>query len=73
MLEFWLNETLSEAKLLNLPGCISKSAGGAGSTGKRGVCVEFGVDRLTLLNTGISSEGVDRLYRSMFSTTVGFY
>ena len=72
VLERWINDTLSEAKL-NLPGCISKNAGGSGPTGTSAVCVEFGVDRLTLLNTGISSEGVDKLYRSMFSTTVGFY
>ena len=73
VLEFWLNETLSEAKLLNLPGSILKNGENSGSSGKRGACVEFGVDRLTLLNTGISNEGVDKLYRSLFATTVGFY
>lgn len=37
------------------------------------MCIDLGIDRLTLLATGISNEGIDKLYRCLFATTVGFY
>jgi len=72
VLEFWLNETLGEAQLQSLPSGIKK-APTSSSSSKRSVCIDLGVDRLTLLATGISNEGIDKLYRCLFATTVGFY
>lgn len=72
VLEFWLNETLGEAQLQDLPTGIKK-APASSSSSKRSVCIDLGIDRLTLLATGISNEGIDKLYRCLFATTVGFY
>jgi len=36
------------------------------------VSVEYGIDRLTLVNTGMSAKAIDKLYRSLFVTTIGF-
>ena len=47
-----------------------KAQGAAGIAS--GLCFEYGIDRLTLNNSGISSESTDKLYRSFFVTTVGF-
>jgi hypothetical protein len=35
--------------------------------------MEYGIDRLTLSNTGISNENIDKLYRSFFVTSVGLF
>lgn len=65
ILEFWLNDTLKEAKILNIPGCINSSGKHASN--------DFGIDRITLSNSGIPSESIDHLYRCLFTNTVGFY
>ena len=65
ILEFWLNDTLKEAKTLNIPGCLN-------SSGKH-ASIDFGIDRITLANSGIPSESIDNLYRCLFTNTVGFY
>lgn len=76
VLETWINETLREAEYFDVPGSIRRNAteGGGGSTGRvQTVCMDYGIDRLTLNNTGISNESIDKIYRSLFTTTVGFF
>ena len=78
VLETWINETLREAEYFDVRGCIQRTAteggGSSASTGKVvTVCMDYGVDRLTLNNTGISNESIDKLYRCLFTTTMGFF
>ena len=75
VLETWINETLREAEAFDINGCIQRVRAGEGSAngGKQTKCIEYGIDRLTLGNTGISNASIDKMYRSLFVTTMGFY
>jgi len=73
-LETWINDMLQESEFFEIRGTIkrTKKAQGAAAGIASGLCFEYGIDRLTLNNSGISSESTDKLYRSFFVTTVGF-
>ena len=75
VLETWINETLREAEYFAIPGVLNKNRQGEGSGagGRQSKSMEYGIDRLTLNNTGISNESIDKLYRSFYITTVGLF
>jgi hypothetical protein len=66
ILESWINETLSDAEHLNIPGIILKPESKVPVT-------RYNIDRITLLKGGIPQESINRIYRSLFVYSVGFY
>lgn len=66
VLETWINETLSDAEHLDIPGVILKPE-------HKNPISRYGIDRLALTNAGIPNELVDRIYRALFVYSVGFY
>lgn len=70
-LEFWLNQTLMEAQLLNIRGTLKKNI--RAINGRANICIDYGIDRLTLKNTGLTNFDIDKLYRMMFVNTSGFF
>ena len=66
ILETWINNTVSDAESLSFPDEVIKKE-------SKLPLVRFGVDRTTLLKSGLQSVDVDRLYRSLFVYSIGFY
>lgn len=66
ILETWLNNTIEEATDLNLPDKVLKAD-------VKVPLVRFGIDRTTLLNSGLQSSEVDRIYRALFVYSIGFF
>lgn len=66
VIEKWLNETLSDAEHLDIPGVILKPE-------HKNPISRYGIDRLELNNNGIPAEMIDRIYRCLFVYSVGFY
>ena len=73
--ENWINDTLSQAEYYQIPGCVKRIhiGEGPGAKGKQNVSVDYGIDRLTLNYTGFSNDIVDKLYRSLYVNSIGFY
>ncbi len=65
-LETWINETLTDAHHLEIPGVLIKPE-------LANPIPRYGIDRNSLVNSGISAEEVDRIYRSLFVYSVGFF
>jgi hypothetical protein len=65
-LETWINETLTDADHLDIPGVILKPE-------HKLPIQRYGVDRAELKAAGIPEETVDRIYRALFVYSVGFY
>ncbi len=65
-LETWINETLTDAHHLEIPGVLTKPE-------LANPIHRYGIDRNSLVNSGISAEEVDRIYRSLFVYSVGFF
>lgn len=66
ILETWLNNTIEDAIDLNLPEKVIKNE-------TKVPLVRFGIDRTTLLNSGLQSSEVDRIYRALFVYSIGFF
>lgn len=66
VLETWINETLSDAEHLDIPGVILKPE-------SKNPISRYGVDRHFLQVEGIPNETIDRIYRSMFVYSVGWF
>ena len=66
VLETWINETLSDAEHLDIPGVILKPE-------HKNPISRYGIDRMVLSNAGIPNELIDRVYRALFVYSVGFY
>ena len=66
VIETWINETLQDAEHLDIPGVILKPE-------HQVPLVRYGIDKLILINAGIPQETIDRIYRSLFVYSVGFY
>ena len=66
VLEAWINETLTDAYHLEIPGVLTQPE-------HKNPVHRYGIDRQTLVDAGISSEEVDRIYRSLFVYSVGFF
>jgi hypothetical protein len=62
----WLNETLSDAEHLDIPGIILKPE-------HKNPISRYGIDRIELNNNGIPNDLIDRVYRCLFVYSVGFY
>jgi chromosome segregation ATPase len=66
ILETWLNNTVSDAEDFELPSSVLKQE-------NKLPLVRYGIDRSALLNSGLPSIEVDRLYQSLFVHSIGFY
>jgi hypothetical protein len=66
VIEVWLNETLSDAEHLDIPGIILKPE-------HKNPISRYGIDRIELNNNGIPNDLIDRIYRCLFVYSVGFY
>ena len=66
VLETWINETLTDAYHLDIPGVLMKP-------GHKNPIHRYGIDRQSLVDAGISGKEVDRIYRSLFVYSVGFF
>lgn len=66
VMETWLNETLTEAEHLDIPGVILKPE-------HKNPVTRYGIDRMELTNHGVPNEVVDRIYRCLFVYSIGFY
>ena len=66
ILETWLNQTLNEAETLEIPGVLIKPT-------HKLPLARYGIERDRLVSSQISVADVDRIYRSLFVYSVGFY
>lgn len=66
ILETWLNSTVSDAEDFNVSSEVLRHD-------SKLPLVRYGIDRSALLASGLSSLEIDRLYRSLFVHSIGFY
>ena len=66
VIENWINATLTDAEHLDIPSVILKPKNKVPLT-------RYGIDRISLTAAGISAGLVDRIYRSLFVYSVGFF
>lgn len=66
VLETWINETLTDAEHLDIPGVLLKPE-------HKNPIARYGIDRMSFSAQGIPNELVDRVYRALFVYSVGFY
>ncbi len=66
VLETWINDTLSDAEHLDIPGLILKPE-------HKNPISRYGIDRISFQLLGIPNELADRVYRALFVYSVGFY
>jgi chromosome segregation ATPase len=66
ILEAWINNTISDAEQIELPDELVTSE-------IRQPLIRFGVDRQSLINAGVPSAEVDRVFRALFVYSIGFY
>ena len=65
-IEMWINDTLMEAYHLEIPGVVVDPE-------KKRPIYSFGIDPTTLGDAGITEPDIDRIYRSLFVYSVGFF
>ena len=66
VLETWINETLTDADHLDIPGVILKP--------EHKLPIErYGISKRELTTAGIPPDMVERIYRALFVYSVGFY
>ena len=65
-METWLNQTLSEAENLEIPGVLIKPS-------HKKPLTRYGIDRQQLIEAKISYMDTERIYRSLFVYSLGFY
>jgi len=67
VLETWLNETLQDAEHLDIPGVVLKPE-------NKNPITRYHIDRHVLVvESGLSDDMVNRIYRALFVYSVGFY
>lgn len=66
VMETWVRDTLMEAENQEIPGVIIKPE-------KQNPMVRYGIDNDTLLEKGLKQDDINRIYRSLFVYSVGFY
>lgn len=66
VMENWINDTLSDAEHLAIPGVILQPE-------HKNPITRYGIDRNELTLQGIPNDQVDRIYRSLFVYSVGFF
>ena len=65
-MEAWLNKTLSEAENLEIPGMLIKPS-------HKKPLTRYGIDRQQLINAKIPYQDTERIFRSLFVYSLGFY
>jgi len=66
VLEFWMNDTLTDAENIGISGCLLW-------TDKKPPLEWYKLNWNQLLNNGLSQDQVDRLYWCMYIYSIGFY
>ena len=66
VMETWVRDTLIEAENMNIPGIILLPE-------KLNPMVRYGIDYDSLLKAGLKLDDINRVYRSLFVYSVGFY
>ena len=66
VLETWINETLQDAEHLDIPGVILKPS-------QQTPIYRYQIDRNSLMVSGLQEDAINRIYRSLFVYSVGFY
>ena len=66
VLENWINNTLTDAEHLDIPGLILKPE-------HKNPISRYCIDRISFQLNGIPNDLVDRVYRALFVYSVGFY
>ena len=66
LLETWINETLVDAHHLEIPGVVSDPE-------NLKPIYSYGIDPHSLMGQGVSKEDITRIYRSLFTYSVGFF
>lgn len=64
--EQWLNDVLTDAVALEMPGVLKRPE-------HKNPLSRYEINRIQLTNHGVSLEMVDRIYRSLFTNSVGFF
>lgn len=66
VIETWLNDTMTDANHLDIPGIIMKPENKTPLT-------RYGIDRNQLMAGGLPHHTIDRIYRALFVYSIGFY
>lgn len=66
VLETWINETLTDADHLDIPGVILKPE-------HKLPISRYGIERRELRSAGVPNDTINRIYRALFVYSVGFY
>lgn len=66
IIEKWINQTMLDCENLSIPSIVLKPE-------HKDPINRYGISRNILNNAGVSNKGVDRVYRSLFVHSVGFY
>jgi hypothetical protein len=66
VVEKWINQTMLDAENMSIPSIVLKPE-------HKDPINRYGISRNILTNAGVSNKGVDRVYRSLFVHSVGFY
>ena len=66
VIETWINDTLTDAGHLEIPGIVVKPE-------SKKPLTRYNVDRNQLMQAQISQEDCDRIYRALFVYSLGFY
>lgn len=66
ILETWLNNTVADAEEFEIPLSVIKPE-------NKLPLVRYGIDRTSLMQAGLPSIEIDKLYQSLFVHSIGFY
>lgn len=66
ILEAWINNTITDAEHLEIPGALAKSE-------YQQPLSRYGVDRHSLAQAGVSNSDINRIYKALFVYSLGFY
>ncbi len=66
VIENWLNQTLTDAENMDIPSVLLLPK-------DRVPITRYGIDQLTLIKAGLSSEMCERIYRALFVYSIGFF
>ena len=66
VMEAWINETLKDAEHLEIPGIILRPV-------HKLPMQRYAIDHLWLHSQGLAPDDINRIYRSLFVYSIGFY
>ncbi|EAR96589.2 hypothetical protein TTHERM_00490570 (macronuclear) [Tetrahymena thermophila SB210] len=73
VVEMWINDTICEAESEVQPNQTKLNSPQKKQNDQKEILKNFGLDRKSLQNKGVSKENIDRIYRSLFVYSFGFY